>query len=440
MEDLPTSLAERLRVLTYNERTVAYLQIDAALNLIGAGGHLENYGLAAMRLGEPAVEQAFFLEGLVPLEETPYFVPLVELECGRAADLHFHLDGDTTWVLLFDVTGYRDATRRLQQKAYEMTLLQEKEAQLNRRLEEMNRELEASNDFLVRISTKISHYLAPQIFKSIFSGQKDVTIHTERKQLAIFFSDIKDFTATTEGLQPEEITRLLNEYFTEMSAIALKHGGTVDKFIGDALVIFFGDPETKGTVEDTRACLNMAAEMQRRLAELNVKWRSAGTEQPFRVRMGVNTGFCNVGNFGSADRMDYTAIGAEVNLAARLQSIAEPGHIVISYETYALVRDIVAARALPPISVKGINRSVVPYVVEGVLDETGRKIEIFSEHMTGLDFYLDPRAVDATAIERIRATLKNAIAALEERGEGAPTAVAQPDQNSFPSRANDKAT
>ena len=439
MEDLPASLAERLRDLTYNERSVAYLQIDAALNLVGAGGHLENYGLAAMRLGEPAVEQAFFLEGLLPLEEMPYFVPSVELDCGRAADLHFHLDGHTTWVLLFDVTGYRDATRRLQQKAYEMTLLQEKEAQLNRRLEEMNRELEASNDFLVRISTKLSHYLAPQIFKSIFSGQKDVTIHTERKQLTIFFSDIKDFTATTEGLQPEEITRLLNEYFTEMSAIALKHGGTVDKFIGDALVIFFGDPETKGTLEDARACLNMAAEMQRRLAELNVKWRSAGTEQPFRVRMGVNTGFCNVGNFGSADRMDYTAIGAEVNLAARLQSIAEPGHIVISYETYALVRDIVAAHALPQILVKGINRTVVPYVVEGVLDETGRKVEIFSEHMTGLDFYLDPRAVDATAIERIRATLKNAIAALEERSEGAPTAVVQPDQNSFTSEANDKA-
>ena len=321
-----------------------------------------------------------------------------------------------------------------------MTLLQEKEAQLNRRLEDMNRELEAANDFLVTISTKISHYLAPQIYKSIFSGQKDVTIHTERKQLTIFFSDIKDFTATTEGLQPEEITLLLNEYFTEMSAIALKHGGTVDKFIGDALVIFFGDPETKGTVEDARACLNMATEMQRRLAELNVKWRSAGTEQPFRVRMGVNTGFCNVGNFGSVDRMDYTAIGAEVNLAARLQSIAEPGHIVISYETYVLVRDIVAARALPQISVKGISRTVVPYVVEGVLDEAGRKIEIFSEHMTGLDFYLDPRAVDATAIERIRATLKNAIAALEARGEDAPAGVARPDQKSSPSSANDKAT
>ena len=80
------------------------------------------------------------------------------------------------------------------------------------------------------------------------------------------------------------------------------------------------------------------------------------------------------------------------------------------------MRDIVAARALPPISVKGINRSVVPYVVEGVLDETGRKIEIFSEHITGLDFYLDPRAIDATAIEHIRETLKNAIAALDGRG------------------------
>ena len=429
MEGLPASLAERLRELTYNERAVAYLQVDAALTLVGAGGHLENYGLAAIRLGEPAVEQAFFLEGLLPLEETPYFVPSVELDCGRAADLHFHLDAGTVWVVLLDVTAYRDATRRLQQKAYEMTLLQEKEAQLNRRLEDMNRELEAANDFLVRISTKLSHYLAPQIYKSIFSGQKDVTIHTERKELTIFFSDIKDFTATTERLQPEEITLLLNEYFTEMSAIALKHGGTVDKFIGDALVIFFGDPETKGTVEDARACLNMATEMQRRLAELNAKWRRAGTEQPFRVRMGVNTGFCNVGNFGSADRMDYTAIGAEVNLAARLQSIAEPGHIVISYETYVLVRDIVAARALPQISVKGIGRMVVPYVVEGVLDEAGQKVEIFSEHMTGLDFYLDPRAIDATALERIRATLGNAIAALEGRGaEDAPAPVARPDQ------------
>ena len=89
--------------------------------------------------------------------------------------------------------------------------------------------------------------------------------------------------------------------------------------------------------------------------------------------MGVNTGFCNVGNFGSADRMDYTIIGAEANLAARLQSIAEPGQIVISYETYALVRDILVAQALPPITMKGISREVVPYAVKGILDAARRK-------------------------------------------------------------------
>src|SRR5436190_14971902 len=99
----------------------------------------------------------------------------------------------------------------------------------------MNKKLETSNAFLASISLKISRYLLPQLFKSIFAGEKDTTIHTERKKLTIFFSDIKDFTATTEQLQPEEITVLLNEYFTEMSKIALSHGGTVNKFVGDAI-------------------------------------------------------------------------------------------------------------------------------------------------------------------------------------------------------------
>ena len=279
----------------------------------------------------------------------------------------------------------------------------------------INKELEAANEFLASVSMKISRYLAPQIYKSIFSGERDVTIHTERKKLTIFFSDIKDFTATTERLQPEEITSLLNEYFTEMSAIALKHGGTVDKFIGDAILIFFGDPETKGPSEDAKACLRMAVDMQRRLSELNAKWRAAGIEQPFRVRMGINTGFCNVGNFGSTDRMDYTIIGAEANLAARLQAIAEPGHIVVSYETYALVREMVATSTLPPISMKGISREVVPYAIEGLLDDSGRQERIFSEHLVGLDLDFDPSLVETSDAERARAILRDALAALEAR-------------------------
>ena len=95
--------------------------------------------------------------------------------------------------------------------------------------------------------------LPPQLYRSLFSGDKDVVIATERKKLTIFFSDIVNFTATTERLQPEELTRLLNEYLSEMSAIAARHGGTVDKFIGDAMLVFFGDPDTKGVAEDAKA-------------------------------------------------------------------------------------------------------------------------------------------------------------------------------------------
>src|ERR1700722_6372102 len=278
----------------------------------------------------------------------------------------------------------------------------------------INRELETTNEFLAALSMKISRYLSPQVYKSIFSGQKDVIIHTERKKLTIFFSDIKDFTATTERLQPELITQLLNEYFTEMSNIALKHGGTIDKFIGDAILIFFGDPETKGAEEDARACMRMALEMQARLAELNVKWRSLGAEEPFSIRIGINTGYCNVGNFGSADRMDYTILGAEANLAARLQSIAEPGGIVVSYETFALAREIIDAHALPPITMKGISREVVPYSVDSVHD-TAAKGDVIVERLKGMAFYLAPSDFDPQGVDRIKSVLSEALAELDRR-------------------------
>jgi class 3 adenylate cyclase len=270
----------------------------------------------------------------------------------------------------------------------------------------MNAELAANNEFLAGISMKISKYLSPQVYKSIFSGEKDGSISTERKKLTVFFSDIKDFTATTERMQPEELTELLNEYFTEMSKIAESHGATIDKFIGDAIVAFFGDPETKGTAEDARACVRMALDMQRRLSDLGERWHRKGIEHPFKARMGINTGFCNVGNFGSDERMDYTIIGAEANLAARLESIAEPGGIVLSYETYAHVRDIVEASAMEPVYFKGIAREVVPYNISSLekpaasvfsrVDDTG--------HMT-----LDLNALSEDARARVEAAVREAL-------------------------------
>ena len=219
-------------------------------------------------------------------------------------------------------------------------------------------------------------------------------------------------------MQPEDLTALLNEYFTEMSNIAHQHGATVDKFIGDAILAFFGDPETKGVSEDARACLAMAIDMQRRLERLNAEWRKRGIEHPFRARMGINTGYCNVGNFGSEDRMDYTIIGAEANLAARLQSIAEPGGICLSYETFALVRDLVRARPLPPIEMKGISRPVVPYSVEGLLSEFAQRSQVFYEHATGMDIFLDLDAIDEEAAGRARERLSEALRVLGQKPVG----------------------
>jgi len=236
-------------------------------------------------------------------------------------------------------------------------------------IEERNAALDEKTRMLESLSVNLSKYLSPQVYASIFAGSRDVELATERKRLTVFFSDIKDFVATTADIQPEDLTAMLNRYFTAMSKIALAHGAHIDKFIGDAMLMFFGDPETKGVEEDARACVRMAVAMQRQMVQLQQEWRASGFEQPFQMRIGINTGYCNVGNFGSEDRMDYTIIGAEVNLAARIQAAADPGGVLISYPTWALVRDIVRAEERGSIAAKGIRREVGVFAVAGILDD-----------------------------------------------------------------------
>ena len=184
-------------------------------------------------------------------------------------------------------------------------------------------ELGSKTAMLESLSSKLAKYLPPQVYKSIFSGEQSVEIAPRRKKLTIFFSDIAGFTDTVEALESEELTSLLNQYLTEMSQIALAHGATVGKYIGDAILAFFGDPVSRGPKEDATACVRMAIAMQRRMHELHSEWRSRGLERAFELRIGITTGYCTVGNFGSEDRMDYTIIGSAVNLTARLQSLGD---------------------------------------------------------------------------------------------------------------------
>ncbi len=219
-----------------------------------------------------------------------------------------------------------------------------------------NARLQASTDLIRR-------YVPAQLAEQILSGSYVQGRGWERRKLALFFSDIKGFTDASDELEAEDLSRVLNEYLSEMSAIAERYGATLDKFVGDAIMIFFGAPAVTDDRDHALRAVRMAMEMQTRMGELARKWSDEGIENPFQVRIGINTGVATVGNFGSAGRMEYTAIGKQVNLAARLESNCTPGKILISHSTWALIKDEIDCRATGEIQVKGIHHPVKTYEV-----------------------------------------------------------------------------
>ena len=186
------------------------------------------------------------------------------------------------------------------------------------------------------------------------------------------FSDLVGFTGISDTLESEEITTMLNFYLTEMSKIVLEYGGTIDKFVGDAIIVFFGDPETKGVKEDAVNCVKMAIAMQKRIRELEHDWgEKFSLKKPLEMRIGVNTGYCTVGNFGSDDRLDYTIIGGQVNLASRLEGIAKPGNIILSHDTYIQVNKEIDCIEAGTVNVKGIKEEIKIFQV--LLDDNKNK-------------------------------------------------------------------
>ncbi len=267
---------------------------------------------------------------------------------------------------------------------------------------------------LEALSSQLSKYLSPQIYNSIFSGKQSVEIAAKRKKLTIFFSDIVDFTATADQLESEELTELLNQYLTEMSNIALEHGATIDKFIGDAVMAFFGDPESKGTAEDALAAVHMAIAMQKRMRDLRAEWQAKGVDHPFELRIGINTGYCTVGNFGSNDRMDYTVIGNEVNLASRLESQADAGGIMLSHETWSLVRNEIPAKGAGEVTLKGIPNPVKAYRVTEALDDMAEEEATMLEAHRALRMLREGKA-PAEDLPAAISALEAALARLREK-------------------------
>ena len=231
-----------------------------------------------------------------------------------------------------------------------------------RTLEHAQKEIRAEQEKTARLAANLSKYLSPQVWESIFSGKQSVQLETKRKKLTVFFSDIRGFSELAEEMEAEALTDLLNNYLDEMSRIALQYGGTIDKFIGDCVMIFFGDPVSQGAKQDAQAAVAMAVAMRKHMKVLRQQWRSKGITRPLEIRM-------------------------------RLESAADPGEILIPHETFSLVKDLVMCRDKGQESVKGFSRPVQIYQVVGLRRDLGAA-PTFEEHeKPGFSMYLDTNGI-----------------------------------------------
>ena len=263
--------------------------------------------------------------------------------------------------------------------------------------------IEEKSQRLENLANRLAKYLSPQVYQSIFSDTGEESKAYTRKNLTIFLSDIAQFTDLSDTLEPERLATVINSYLSEMASIALECGGTIDKFIGDAILIFFGDPESDGETEDALKCVEMALRMRARVAELQKYWQKMGVSRGLHVRVGITTGFCTVGNFGSEQRLDYTVLGSPVNLAARLQGMAEPDTIFIDDSTHSLIEGQVSCTLMDQVTPKGFVRPVQVYKVGDFLSAKQRDRR---QQLTRVGEHVEVNIIDSSniraAIEELR--------------------------------------
>lgn len=278
------------------------------------------------------------------------------------------------------------------------------------RLNQLKIEAQETNTQLEGMSSQLSKFLSPQLYNSIFSGSRAGTRVTRRKKLTVFFSDLCGFTNFVESMESEDVTNLLNLYLETMTTIALDYGATIDKYIGDGIMLFFGDPETKGLKEDATNCVKMALDMLKELDDLSDKWVDYGMKDPLQMRIGIDTGFATVGNFGCESRLDYTAIGSAVNRASRLETAADHGSIFISEDTYNLVKESIEAREMEPIHLKGIGE----FKARKVIGTIGSSALSLNFGKRNLSLVLD--RLSEEDIAETKSSLQQALKELEDYG------------------------
>ena len=263
-------------------------------------------------------------------------------------------------------------------------------------------EAEKQQQLFQKASDRLSKYLSPQICEQIFSDVEFDT-GTGRKKLTIFFSDIVNFTSITESMEAEELSGFLNFYLTNMCEIALKYGGTIDKFIGDSVMIFFGDPQSKGPEQDALACCNMGLEMLAFVEKNEELFKEQfNFPEKLEIRIGVHSGVCSVGNFGSDQRLDYTVIGRAVNVAARLEQAAPKNSMLFSNSTKSLLGDTFQVSDSIEVKAKGIDRPIIGYILTNQISK--RSLVTVKEE--GISVKFDPNIVDKKEVDKFLLKIK----------------------------------
>ena len=244
-------------------------------------------------------------------------------------------------------------------------MVEERTVELSKAKEDLlilNRDLEKKVDDQVeelRRYNELRRYLSPKITDRIMSNGSDFNKISHRKLMTILFSDIRGFSDITDALESEEITLLLNNYLSEMIKLIHRHEGTLDKIIGDGIMVFFGDPVS--IPDHAQRAVLLAIDMQKKIDQLKDEWLSYGHD--LNIGIGINTGYMTVGNIGSEFHRDYTVIGNQVNIAARLESRAKPGEILISQRTYSRAKDVATIEEAGTFNLKGIHSPIEVYRV-----------------------------------------------------------------------------
>lgn len=213
------------------------------------------------------------------------------------------------------------------------------------------------------IKSTFERYMSKPLAEQILQKKHELQLGGEVREVTVLFSDIRRFTSLAERLPPEQVVEMLNEYFTRMINVVTRHEGMVDKLMGDSVMALFGAPISLGN--DPLRAVQCAMEMQAEGANFNQQQEERGLPA-LPMGIGINTGPVVAGNIGSSTKMEYTVIGDEVNIAARMQGIAHPGEVLISENTYRIVADAIHATQLEPISFKGKNTVVEVYRVDGL--------------------------------------------------------------------------